>query len=124
MPNMNAVSSTELTAMRAEVAAATCDTACIVKRKATTVDGFGTSTVVYNTASTTKVGLRSPNSKELALYAEMIGASKAWMVRFAWGYDVRELDHLVIGSDTLIVQADVSLSSYSALTTMLAMEVV
>ncbi len=123
MPAMNPIATAELTSLRAEIAAAACDTSCTIKRQTTTADGLGSGSGTYTTVSTVNVGLKPPNATQLQAYDYMIGASKAWMVKFPYGTDVREQDHLVIGSDTLVVQSDVSLSSYSALTMMLAVEV-
>jgi hypothetical protein len=119
---MKPISAAEMASLRADVAALACDTSCVVKRKTSTKDAWGTRTESFSTVTTVNVGLKSPAAHELQVYAYMIGSSKAWMVKLPYGTDVRTQDHLILGSDTLVVQADVSLSSYSTLTTMLAVE--
>lgn len=124
MPVMNAISLTELTAIREDVAEAALDISCVISRKTTTLDAWGTGTEVWATVATVNAGMKSPTPATLMLYAEKIGAKLAWQVNFAYGTDVREQDHLVIGTDTLVVQSLLSIQSYPTLTTVLAVEIV
>ncbi len=123
MPTMKPISASELAGLRTEVAAAACDTSCIVKRPVLTPDGRLTNTVTYSTITTVKVGMKQPTSAQCALFAQKIGNSVAWQVKFPVGTDVLSGDHLVIGSNTLVVEADLSPQSYSTLNTYLAVEI-
>src|ERR1022692_1662252 len=116
MPTMKPISAAELTSLRADVPAVACDTSCAIKRKTRTSDGYGTGTESFSTVATVNAGLKSPTARDLQAFAYLIGSLKAWIVHFPYGTDVRTQDHLVMGSDTLVVQANVSLSSYSSMT--------
>ena len=119
------ISLTEMTQLREDVAAAACDTPGVIKRQLTlTPDGRGTKNGPYTAVANVNVGLKAPTAQQLDQYAHLIGSRKAWIARFPYGTDIRELDHFVTGSNTLIMQSDISLSSYSSLTTMLAVETV
>jgi hypothetical protein len=113
----------EMAQIRADVAAVALDLSCQIQRKAVTSDGMGQGSEVYNTVATVNVGMISPSATHLQNYDYLIGALSTWQVNFPYGTDVRAQDHLVIGSDTLVVQVNLSLQSYSSLTTVLASEV-
>jgi hypothetical protein len=66
--------------------------------------------------------MKSPTPKMLQAYADLISAELVWQVNFLYGTDVRHGDHLVIGTDTMVVQAILSQQSYSSLMTVLAVE--
>jgi hypothetical protein len=127
---MLAVSAAEMAALRADVAAAACDTSCVIKRKVATPDGRLTNTEVYNTVATVLVGIKSPTvaamrssrgmTQELI---ELIGSQTIWEINFPFGTDVRHQDHLVIGADTMVVLVDISQQSYSTLVTVIAGEI-
>jgi head-tail adaptor len=123
MPLMNAISDAEMTALRAEVAAAALDLDCTIQRKTATADAWGTATENWATIATIKAGMKSPTPAMLDLYAEQLGAKLAWQINFTWGTDVRIQDRLTIGTDTMVVQAILSQQSYSTLTTCLAVEI-
>jgi len=124
MPLMNPISNAEITALRAEVAAAALDLDCTIQRPPMTPDAWGSRSGEPVTVVTVKAGMKSPTPAVLEAYADRIGAKLAWQVNFTYGTDVRELDHLVIGTDTMVVQAILSQQSYSTLTTVLATETV
>jgi hypothetical protein len=106
------------------VAAIALDLDCTIQRATTSKDAWGTETETFNTIATLKAGMKSPKPATLEAYASRIGAKLAWQVNFAYGTDVQEQDHLIIGSDTMVVQAILSQQSYSTLTTVLATETV
>src|SRR5690349_20836419 len=108
MPLMNPISTAEMTALRAEVAAASLDLDCTIKRAATTKDSWGTERETLNTVSSTKAGMKAPKATTLEAYALRIGSKLAWEINFTYGTDVREQDHLFIGSDEMVVQAILS----------------
>jgi hypothetical protein len=114
----------ELAQIRADVAAIALDLDCTIQRATTAKDAWGTETENWATVASLKAGMKSPTPATLEAYAYRIGAKLAWQVNFAYGTDVREQDHLVIGSDTMVVQAILSQQSYSSLTTVLATETV
>jgi hypothetical protein len=115
----------ELAQIRADVASVALDLNCIIQRKTETLDAWGTSTTIWDTISPSglKAGMKSPSPSMLMIYAEQIGAKLAWQVNFPWGTDVQIQDHIIIGNDTMIVQAILSQQSYSSLTTVLAVEI-
>jgi hypothetical protein len=121
---MNAISSAEMTQIRADVAEAALDLDCTIQRATIAKDAWGTETENWATVATLKAGMKSPRPATLEAYASRIGAKLAWEVNFAYGTDVREQDHLIIGTDTMVVQAILSQQSYSSLTTVLATETV
>lgn len=119
----SAPTAAELTQIRADVALVVCDSACQVQRKTVTPDGMGQGSESYSTIATTTAGMRSPSATHLQNYDYLIGALATWEVQLPYGTDVRVQDHLIIGGQTLVVQADLSPQSYNALTTMLVSEV-
>jgi hypothetical protein len=123
MPTMKPISAAEMASLRADIAALACDTSCIVKRPVLTPDGRLTNTVTLSTITTVNVGMKQPSAAQCALFAGKIGNSVAWQVKFPTGTDVQSGDHLVIGSNTLVVEADLSPQSYSTLNTYLAVEI-
>jgi hypothetical protein len=125
MPTMNPISSAEMALMRADVAALL-DLDCTIKRPTKTKDAWGTDTEVLNTISPNglKAGMRSPKATTLEIHAFRIGSKLAWEVDLPYATDVAELDHIIIGSDEMVVQALLSVQSYNTLTTVLATETV
>jgi hypothetical protein len=127
---MNPISTAEMIALRAEVAAAACDTPCTIKRPVKTPDGRLTNTVTYSTIATVNCGIKATTVTNLrsshALTQEQInlfGVQVVWEINFPWGTNVQAQDHLFIGSDELVALIDVSLQSYSTLNTMIAGEI-
>lgn len=112
----------EMAQLRADVAAIALDLDCVIQRATPTKDAWGTETENWATIATLKAGMKSPRPATLDVYAARIGAKLAWEVNFPYGTDVQEQDHLLIGSETMVVQAVLSVQSYSTLTTVLATE--
>lgn len=112
----------EMAQLRADVANIALDLDCVIQRATTSKDAWGTETETWATIATLKAGMRSPKPATLDVYASRIGAKLAWEVNFTYGTDVQEQDHLLIGSETMVVQAVLSVQSYSTLTTVLATE--
>jgi hypothetical protein len=119
---MNPISSAELAALRAEVAAAACDQSCIVKRPIKTPDGRLSNTVTLTTIGTISVGMKQPTTGQATLYASLLANQVAWQLKFPSGSNVQAGDHLFIGSDVLIAQVSLTPQSYSTLDTWLAVE--
>lgn len=114
----------ELTQIRNDVAAIALDLDCTIKRPTKTKDAWGSDTEVLVTVSPDglKAGMKSPRARVLDAYADRIGAKLAWEVNLPYGTSVQELDHLFIGTDEMIVQAELTQQSYPTLTTVLATE--
>src|SRR5450631_3644352 len=121
---MLAISAAELASIRADTAQAVCTETCVISRATPTVGSSGEQIPgTYAVIATTVAGMRSPNATQLAMYADKIGSLKSWQVQLPYGTNVAILDHLLIGGETLLVQADLSPQSLNALTTLLASEV-
>jgi hypothetical protein len=114
----------ELAQLRADVAAIALDLDCTIQRPTMTKDAWGSDTEVPVTISPVglKAGMKSPRARVLETYADRIGAKLAWEVNLPYGTSVQELDHLFIGTDEMIVQAELTQQSYPTLTTVLAVE--
>lgn len=119
---MLAVSAAELAAIRAETAAAVLDLPCLIQRKTITRDSAGTATEIYATIATVNAGMTQPTAGQLQNYDYVIGSLASWQVQLPYGTDVKAQDHLVIGTDTLVVQVVLTPRSYSAVETVLASE--
>ncbi len=118
------ISVAELAQIRADVAEAALDLDCTIQRATTAKDAWGTETETWAPVASLKAGMKSPTPAVLEAHASRIGSKLAWQVNFTYGTDVREQDHLIIGTDTMVVQAILSQQSYSSLTTVLATETV
>lgn len=122
---MKPVSAAELTALRTEAASAACDLVCLVKRDTGGAsDGYGTSTDGLTTIETTTAGMGNPQASQLQNYAYKIGSQATFLVQLPYGSSVREDDILTIGGRDLLVQIILDPSSYDALTSLLASEVI
>lgn len=119
---MLAISTAELAQIQAD-AAATLDIPCLVQRKAATKDVYGSETDVWNTTTSVNVGVAQPSGSQLQNYDYKIGSLASWPVHLPVGTDVKEQDHLVMQSQTLVVQVLLTPRSYQALLTVLASEV-
>ncbi len=122
---MRAISAAEMTAIRTE-ALAILSIDCAIQRKTTAKDAWGSETETFATVVSVKVGIQvimRHTPGDLLAYADLIGARTAWRVNFPYSTDVRLQDHLVVGTDTMVVQAILNQQSYSSLTTVLAGEI-
>lgn len=119
------LSCSEIEQLRADNAAVSLPLDCVIKRKSTVKDAWGTNKKLsYTTVATTKCGTKSPRAGILASYDFLIGSQATWQeLNFTYGTDVRILDHVVIGDDELTVQAILSQQSYNTLMTVLASEI-
>jgi hypothetical protein len=119
------LSCSEIDQLRADNAAVSLSLPCTIKRKSTVKDAWGTDKkLAFDTVATTLCGTKPPRAGILASYAYMIGSQATWQeLNFKYGTDVRILDHILIGSDELIVQAILSQQSYNTLMTVLASEI-
>jgi hypothetical protein len=67
--------------------------------------------------------MKSPKPDVLMVYADQIGAKLAWQVNLPYGTTVGVQNRIIIDSDTLIVQANLSQQSYPTMVTVLAVEI-
>lgn len=68
-------------------------------------------------------GLTEPNAQQMQIHAALIGSSRAWKVSFPYGTDIKRNDRITVGGQTMRVQVDETLGSYSTLTQVLATEI-
>ena len=118
---MNPISAQELSAIQNDVAVA-CDKDCVIQRKATTDDGYGSQTTTYSTVATVKAGLTQPSAGMLQNFAFKIQDLAAWQVKFPVNTDVRETDRLTIDGQTLEVHVLLTPRSFMGLLTVIAAE--
>lgn len=111
----------ELAQLRAD-AQSGFDTSATIQR-ATVGSAYGYATQTWNTVASVLTGLSKPSARIQALYAARIGSLDSWTVRLPYGTDVRQNDRILAAGQTLAVQADLSVSSYSACVSVLATEV-
>jgi hypothetical protein len=119
---MNAVTSQELLSIQQDVARAACDKPCVIQRKTTTKDAYGSEAEVWATISPIdlQAGVGEPSAGQLENYAYIIGDLAAFRVKLPVGTDVKLQDHLIIEGLTLVVQVDLTPRSYPSLITCLA----
>lgn len=120
---MNAVSSSELASIRADLAASVCDTACTQKRATLTPDAYGYRSEALSTVTTFNIGLEKPSGSLLTEFAGLIASQATWIAHCPYGTDVRQKDQLVISGKTLIVQELLGPRSLNGFTDILASEV-
>lgn len=113
----------ELAQIQADVAAIALDKTCVIQRKTTSIDLYGSQSVTWATIATVKAGMTAPSAAELEMHADLIGSMTTWQVHLPVGTNVQRQDHLLIDNDTLIVQALHQPRSYECLLSLLASEV-
>lgn len=123
MPNMNALSTAELTQMQNDAVRGACDLTCVIERATRTPLPSGGASVVWNTVATVQAGMTDPTSTQLANYEYMIGSLAAWLIKLPVTTNVQEQDHLIINGETLEVVKVLRPRSYEVLLTVLASEV-
>lgn len=112
----------EMAALQA-VAASSLDIAgALVQRATPASDGAGHQTLTWATIATVAAGLAKPSAAIMREYAARIGTLESWVVSLPYGTDCQEGDRVLVSGQTLTVQADVSISSYSTLKQVLATE--
>ena len=95
-----------------------------VQRATRTRDQWGGFSESWSTLATVAGGWAKPSAGVLQQYAGLIASRRAWIVRLPSGTSIRNGDRLVMPSgDTLVVQADLTESSYSTCVRVLASEV-
>lgn len=117
------IPATELAAMQAVAAASLDITGCQIQRATPADDGYGHTTKTWATIATVTAGMAKPSAQVMTQYAGRIGALASWVVSLPLGTDVKADDQLLIIGQTLRVQADLTQSSYSTLTQVLATEI-
>ena len=120
---MGLIPDTELTAIRA-AAQTVLDSPCVITYPASSVsDGYGHATTTWATRATVNASLRKPSAALMQLYADRVGTLAQWVVHLPWGTTVDIGDRLAVDGQLLTVAADLSISSYSTLKTVLAAEI-
>lgn len=96
-----------------------------IQRANPTDDGYGHKVKgnTWATIATVNAGMSEPRANVMTQYAARIGTLVAWTVSFPLGTDVKADDQILISGQTLRVQADLSVGSYSTLTQVLATEI-
>lgn len=112
----------EMAQLRADVTPVF-DTSATIQRATLGSDGYGNPTETWNTVASVLAGLSKPSARIQALYAARIGSLDSWTVRLPYGTDVKQNDRILVAGQTLSVQADLSVSSYSTCYSVLATEV-
>lgn len=117
------ISADELAQIQRDTSFAVCDKTCIIKRKATTRDTYGSESETFNTIATVSCGMSQPSGGQLQNYDFIIGSLEAWQVHFPIGTNVQHQDHLMFEGLSLVVQVLLDVHSYPALLTVLASEI-
>ncbi len=112
----------ELAAMAALAASSLDISGCQVQRipSPLTQTAGGHASADYATIATVNAGMAKPSAGVMAVYAGIIGTREAWVVSLPLGTSVQTNDQLLINGLTLRVEADLTQSSYSTLTQVLA----
>lgn len=114
----------QLTSLQA-FAATTLDIAgCLVQRATTVNNEYGHVVETWVTTATVQAGMNEPGRAMQQQFADRIGVLTPWLVSLPFGTDVARGDQLVLAGQTLRVQANLSVGSYSTLAQVLATEVV
>lgn len=90
-----------------------------VQRVTRTPDAYGHSSETWATIATVNAGMAKPTAGVMAQYAGLLGTRESWVVSLPLGTTVARDDVLLINGLTLRVEADLTQSSYSALTQVL-----
>lgn len=113
----------ELTALRAAAAAALDIPGCVVQYPTYTNTALGHQSVTWTTRATVAASMRKPSAALMQLYSERIGTLAQWVVRMPYGTVCNHGDQLLLNGQTLMVEADLSISSYSTVKMVLCAEV-
>ena len=118
------IPASELTAMRAVATSALDIAGILVQRVTLSDDGYGGQTESWATTATVAGGWAKPSAAVMTMYASKIGSLASWVVRLPYGTSCNAGDRLVMPTgETLLVQADLSQSSYSTSKRVLASEI-
>lgn len=117
-----------LAALQASAALTLDLTAQVTRNTATGTDVWGHpneqwTAVLQNGSPNVACALTEPSAQVMAQYAALIGSQRAWKVSFPYGTDVKRNDRIAVGGQTMRVQVDETLGSYSTLTQVLATEI-
>lgn len=98
---------------------------CTIKRKSGTKSAMGQASGTYSVISPAGLmaGMRPPTQQELQNYDYLIGSLATWVVKLPYGTSVQPQDQIIIGTNTLEAQQDLSLHSIPVYQLMLASEV-
>lgn len=113
----------ELAILQATAAASLDIPGAQIQRATTVDDGYGHATKTWETLATLNAGMNEPRASVMQQYAAKIGTLVSWVVSFPLGTDIKPDDQILILGQTLRVQADLSVGSYSTLTQVLATEI-
>ncbi|SRR5579872_4667057 len=121
---MLAISTAELTTIRAEAEAAALDKSCVINRNVRTPEPQGGGTLVPTDIETVMAGMAQPTAGQLQNFDYLVGDKAAWQVKFSLTTTVLEQDILTIEGQNLRVVKLLSPRSIPILLTVLAVEVV
>lgn len=102
MPGL--LSAAEIASMQATVGPAL-DQSLPQLRKTTGLDTYGHTTETWVSQGNVICNVFRPTATHLQLYADIIGAQQAMMIRFLPGTDIREGDQLTYKAENWLVQA-------------------
>lgn len=118
------LSPTELAQLQADAAALLDVTSCAVQRATLADDGYGHLAETWGTIATVTCGLAEPSAGIMTQFAGVLAGSVAsWIVSLPLGTDVARNDRLIVGGQTMRVQAVLAPpQSYAILSQVLATE--
>ena len=93
----------EITALQATVGSSL-DQSLPLLRKTTTLDTYGHTTETWVSQGNVMVNVFRPTGTHLQLFADIIGAQQAMMLRFLPGTDIREGDQVTYKAENWLVQ--------------------
>lgn len=115
------VPASEMAAMQAVATSALDVSGVIVKRLTRVDDGYGTYSETESAVYTGAGGWAKPTANVMQQYSGLIGSVAAWVVRLPSGTDCLRNDKVYMPTgEVLLVQADLSQSSYSTCKRVLA----
>jgi hypothetical protein len=102
MPGL--LTAAEITALQGTVGASL-DQSLPLLRKTTGLDTYGHTTETWVAQGNVTCNVFHPTATHLQLYADIIGAQQAMMIRFLPGTDIREGDQVTYKAENWLVQA-------------------
>jgi hypothetical protein len=116
------ITAAELALMQSTVTSAM-DQTFTLQRATAAADGYGTSTATWTTIATGSCSIAQPTAGQMQKYAERIGDLVLYQVRLPYGTGSQLNDHVIVGGQTLVVEALLSPRSNPVVEHILATEV-
>lgn len=121
---MPTLSTAELTQMQTDAQGVILDQTCTIQRRSIASDGMGHSSESWPAVhSNVACHLALPTGSYMQNLADRLSELTTWVVSFPVGTDVLIGDRLIVGSDTLTVQAVYNPQSFQILLTVEASEI-